>query len=580
VGTSVLKSKYQAICFAGRTPLLPGLKTPREVMVSSAGIPVPLIIQPDYLYIASRTKSSLHLWNESYTVIHFGHLRAGITEDMMIKQIETYAYQNALPNQTVYLATVNGNLPISASKLASMNIRTWEDLRWKSELSLIDLELIEMDLMIDATSFYGWGTGELHDVIEFERFRRRKSYCLGHGGNFVAHRQDYSYCKKHKNDMWAPIEHIEKINSTQFTDDELAEDTILRSLFRMKMDNPTAKRRVDAEKQIHSAPGPKGRYFVWYPSASGLFSQFVQLKLFYEANNNYFNRTIFVMPLTSAHYDNVSVSFCDLFELPHAISCPRVDDPRLNFTLTYRLRSFGSKLLEARTPGIVWNGRVPFFPRTHNIRDVIVRSVDLSMRLRLTPAKLELFEKCKAALGILPDMTYTVVHWRRGDQLETRCAMRLDLSVNCEDAMGLIKRVREFSRDKIVFVATNEKPSSPELDVLEENGFKIFRSTNIDLPLIDILMVETALMVDATTFLAWGVSEVNDVVEFERRENGQSWCKSGDLNEGGDLTWCRLQHMKAEALKSTLPAGEETPSANRLYNSVGSMFSSSLQHGK
>jgi hypothetical protein len=43
------------------------------------------------------------------------------------------------------------------------------------------------------------------------------------------------------------------------------------------------------------------------------------------------------------------------------------------------------------------------------------------------------------------------------------------------------------------------------------------------LSILDAFIVEVALMLDATTFLSFGVSEVNDLVDYERKQNGKSW---------------------------------------------------------
>ncbi|KAJ1429652.1 hypothetical protein B484DRAFT_419051 [Ochromonadaceae sp. CCMP2298] len=108
---------------------------------------------------------------------------------------------------------------------------------------------------------------------------------------------------------------------------------------------------------------------------------------------------------------------------------------------------------------------------------------------------------------------YTVVHWRRGDQV-TRCSKRLDTSVNCLPAPHLIAAVRRLSNDSIVYVATNEQESG-QLQLLREAGFLTFE---------DVLAVEVSLMLAAPTFLAWGVSEIDDVVESERQRGGRTYC--------------------------------------------------------
>ena len=101
----------------------------------------------------------------------------------------------------------------------------------------------------------------------------------------------------------------------------------------------------------------------------------------------------------------------------------------------------------------------------------------------------------------------------------SRCRKEMDVSVNCRDAPDLAAQVRRYSNDSMVFIATNEPQMSPSMEQLrKEYHFKTFISVpNFDdLTPMQVLAIETLLMLEATTFLGWGVSEVNDVVEHER----------------------------------------------------------------
>ena len=57
-------------------------------------------------------------------------------------------------------------------------------------------------------------------------------------------------------------------------------------------------------------------------------------------------------------------------------------------------------------------------------------------------------------------------------------------------------------------------------------------------------MLEIGLMLDCTTFLGWGISEVNDVVENQRMRMKKSYCKSNEhlVEEIVFPTWYNSHH--------------------------------------
>lgn len=159
---------------------------------------------------------------------------------------------------------------------------------------------------------------------------------------------------------------------------------------------------------------------------------------------------------------------------------------------------------------------------------------------------------------------WTVVHWRRGDQIPRRCMTRVDKSVNCEGARALALLVRNLSTDSVVYIATNEKNLST-LSTLRNSGFLLFNdlldNLNIEskpsLSALDILIAEVSLMLQATTFLAWGVSEIDDVVQFERMKRGKSYCMGQtNISTIFEMNWCahRLEMLPVDENKVIFPA--------------------------
>lgn len=57
---------------------------------------------------------------------------------------------------------------------------------------------------------------------------------------------------------------------------------------------------------------------------------------------------------------------------------------------------------------------------------------------------------------------------------------------------------------------------------------------------------QISIMLNASTFLAWGVSEVNDVIEHERMLRGKSYCSAKEETPKYP-TWCWWHaQMKAQ----------------------------------
>jgi hypothetical protein len=130
-----------------------------------------------------------------------------------------------------------------------------------------------------------------------------------------------------------------------------------------------------------------------------------------------------------------------------------------------------------------------------------------------------------------------VFHWRRGDQLETRCNSSrkeqiLDSSVNCgtvkeftNAANNAFKKITTSKTDQniIRYVATNEN-NATDLQFLRNNGFILFSALHSELlkvldlnlfPLnnLNVFLLEILLMCYADHFFRWGFSEVHNFVQ-------------------------------------------------------------------
>lgn len=297
----------------------------------------------------------------------------------------------------------------------------------------------------------------------------------------------------------------------------------------------------------------KMKFLIWFSNNDGIFSQFLQMKIMHYVAQNINKRTLLIAPIRSLHMPNQTIILCDLFQLPITIQCFNNDDiynwnyynkdikclTDIKVNIMLKSNSYSNNI--EKHDIVCYRGLVPFLG-TLTRRDAVLNAVDFAIpNLILNKIYRESFLTFKKNLGF-NNNNYTVIHWRRGDQLSSRCKQGRDLSVNCNDASYLISFVHSHVQDKLVYIATNEKNAINELHLLTNAGFLIYNhsysiGTNDDL---SIFMLEIALMLDSTTFLGWGISEVNDVIENQRMRMKKSYCKSNEnlLEEIVFPTWC------------------------------------------
>lgn len=270
---------------------------------------------------------------------------------------------------------------------------------------------------------------------------------------------------------------------------------------------------------------------VWIPNDEGIMSQFVQIKIM-QHFARVSRRQLFSAPFTTAHIAQKKIMLGDLFELPGVVfdrhrSCRGRQYLMLNSS-QFEVCAYGS------VPSMGGDTR----------RDTILHGIKLMhpplvIHKRYTPV-IDGFLK---NLGINKGTSYTVVHWRRGDQLKSRCKQSKDSSVNCGSARELIERVQNFSKDSLVYIATNEPANSNESTLLLKAGYKLFHhgrsnSVNVTSDSIPGFMIDLTLMLRCSTFLAWGVSLMNDVVEHQRWLDRRSYCTSYSEKDITYPTWC------------------------------------------
>lgn len=288
----------------------------------------------------------------------------------------------------------------------------------------------------------------------------------------------------------------------------------------------------------------------WVPNQAGLFSHFLQLKIM-QQSAAHVSRTLTIVPTGSPHYGNVTIDMCSIFNLPFGIHCglPPTDLMcKKNFKEIARMKSDAE---------VCYSGTITFGSKEKG-RKFVLQAVDLPIRVAFTAhyqTVADLFHRTLMQMkSLLEDPTdFAVVHWRRGDQLQGRCTRNVDASVNCGTAAELLQQVKSSTNHSVIYVATNEPQDSPEMAYLSSQGVvtladvttysndPTLRQPNV----FEEVVAEVALMMNAQTFLAWGISEINDVVEHERKLLGRPYCETTRQDPKRDVTeeqqtWCTL----------------------------------------
>lgn len=297
---------------------------------------------------------------------------------------------------------------------------------------------------------------------------------------------------------------------------------------------------------------------VWFQNKEGLFSQLLQLRVMTFVARDALALELVVPNLFTTHMNKTALSMCEIFRMPNDVRC--VPTATYNVSMcratgdvirrVYYARDYDTRfspiqrLLKSEID-LCYRMTVPFLGGETR-RDAFLRAISFSTpRFEFHSSFREAFRAYKKGL-LQQDLSYTVVHWRRGDQLSSRCLQGKDNSVNCRSAAELVSLVREYSNDTEVYVATNDlETNSTDIQVLTTNGFKIFNASLAggDASSVTAFVVDVRLMLDANTFLGWGVSIINDIVEHERMLRNKSFCVAKDENVTYP-TWCWLQEER------------------------------------
>jgi hypothetical protein len=318
--------------------------------------------------------------------------------------------------------------------------------------------------------------------------------------------------------------------------------------------------------------------FIYLPTTEGLVSQFNELRNFW--SHVRLERHFYTVLHRSQHFTRVSwYSMCDIFDLGDAVQCinttaddvvravgPNVCHRKeapdthkwLNDPISFNMEesNFNNDVAVVKNFHISRNGSMCVLGGPANVVDW---ATGPTFPLTFRPMFHDYLHQGKINLGIQHREThrnvrsYMVVHWRRGDQLKSRCEPSsqhnvTDTSFNCGTAHELIseiKRViksgylegssesqffwREKARKKIpnhpndkpiVYIATNqnlflEEKGVPMHEMFTKAGMHTFKDLGLKhLNSLHRFVTELHMMIDSDFFMAWGPSSIHEFVRL------------------------------------------------------------------
>lgn len=252
-------------------------------------------------------------------------------------------------------------------------------------------------------------------------------------------------------------------------------------------------------------------------------------------------RHISIVPFKNTeHYNDTGyINLCDFFVFPSSISCANLNPFQViqNYSCSMPPCSPRQWYCKADAFGLGTNSTFPIAVaiRKPNLCEDSCSLLKQNLppdggkhfEIKLTDKYMNIMLEVQHKLSSTPSTThntthsskYTAVHWRRGDQLVTRCQSHIDTSVNCQDVETFITTVQNSTQQTgAVYVSTNEKDAAA-LAKLHEAGFHTSASLGLRGSSIEIFVVELMLMIRADVFLHWGISTVSGLVTNARKQD-------------------------------------------------------------
>lgn len=342
---------------------------------------------------------------------------------------------------------------------------------------------------------------------------------------------------------------------------------------------------------------------IWKPNDAGLYSHFFQTKYMAGIASRY-DRTLSIAPYSDSTHakDKGSIVLCDIFDFEgSSVSCLRSHNSTKG-TMCYKYFDFLATPASARSRSLCFDGRV--FGRSGIVPNATrLAAMNVGPKLLFAKKYVSWYESIRSRfIKSLPNKNnqYIVVHWRRGDQLTTRCSDAWkgarDYSVNCGSVSELVTTINAFLdkgpsaasgqsktavssgsidfRKLPILIATNEKNETilselrshhytPMSDMISKHDTHHQLNGSLDE-----FIVESQFMLDATVLLTFGVSQINDVLENERMQRGLSFCAVSDPPGVFHHNWCTVYAAAAPSERNQ-PLPPPVMQADEAINSAG-----------
>ena len=279
---------------------------------------------------------------------------------------------------------------------------------------------------------------------------------------------------------------------------------------------PSEYRRSDGRKP--------SSFFYFITTEEGLYSHLKQFEEMWKIAVAV-DRTVVLAGFYSGHFNRKThlIQICDMFIMPSNFIC-------LNMTKEIVLASVDKCYDSEDLKEVTALKYIDCFSGTpHNLphlsTDPIIPETD--MPILFQPKYEKWLTAARIAYNVKENGKYITLHWRRGDQLHSRCfpvtGKPSDTSLNCVDVKDFIIGAKKAISDNIhqndltVYVSTIEITEEETL-AIQKAGFylltdlhKVTDEIGIDKD-IDLLMFETTLMCDSTWFIGWGHTSANFII--------------------------------------------------------------------
>lgn len=330
-----------------------------------------------------------------------------------------------------------------------------------------------------------------------------------------------------------------------------------------------------SEYRPNERPSLSGnKSILWFSQPDGVFRQYLNLDAKVEFGYSV-SRTTVISRLKRHNDQSKPITLCDLFILPHYISCLGfIDTSQCDAIATSR--SELEKISQRDVSRICYTGPEITASKSPK-REINLSSLFSSIPFHVAAKYQQLMQVANQELTTGPEgvtlndssnFSFIFAHWTRVMEHGEFCHRNnVDFSLGIMDCASIEDVVEGLAPFKdvnaIVYISTNDR-SNNTLQMLRQEGFKtrldFTNNSLLSLSDMEIGVVEMAMMLNADSFLGLGLNDVDDIVEYQRFKENKTYCANAIMSERGldkdmKFSWCGSgmapldQHAHIEAGK-------------------------------